>query len=773
MLTTVIKRWYNRITDMKFRIPFVYPIVFFIITFIFFSPFFLSGKLPIPSDTIIGLYHPYRDLYASEYPNGIPYKNFLITDPVRQQYPWRQLAIEQEKAGELPLWNPYSFAGTPLLGNFQSAAVYPLNVFFWIFPFAFSWSLLIILQPLLAGLFLFLYLRHMRLSPLAALFGGITFAFSGFSVVWMEWGTIVQTALWLPLILLSIDKLESRTRDQESGIKSVLLWVFIVLFALSSSFFAGHLQTFFYLSVLSSVYFFARWWQFGRSKKTFLFFLILASCFFLLTAVQWIPTLQLIDLSARSIDQANWQQVEGWFVPWQHLIQFVAPDFFGNPTTLNYWGTWNYGELIGYVGIAPLILGLYALFFRRDKKTFFFGTLFFLSLLFVLPTFLAKLPYQLELPFLSTAQPTRLLFVTDFTLSILAALGIDWYLRHKKRITIIVPVCFVIFVFLGLWIFILTAAGDDIVVAKRNLYLPTFLVGSVSLLFIVGVFLKKRILLMGLVGLLLFITIFDLIRFGQKFTPFTDPAYLFPSTKVIEFLHRDTTPYRIMTTDQRILPPNFSSVYHMQSIGGYDPLYMQRYAELIAASERGKPDIQPPFGFNRIISPTNIDSPVIDLLGVSYVLSFSELSEPRFTKVYEEGQTKVYYNNSVMPRAFFVEKMIVAKTKQEAIDLLFSEDLSKVAIVENPALSLDGVVVKGEATITEYTASRVIVNTESRTPGFLVLTDSYYPTWDVKVCNNDNEFQCTRLAIHLTDYQFRGVFVPAGKHSVIFENSLL
>ncbi len=61
--------------------------------------------MPIPADTIVGLYHPFKDLYAKEYPNGIPYKNFLTTDPVRQQYPWRSLTIDNEKNGKLPLWN--------------------------------------------------------------------------------------------------------------------------------------------------------------------------------------------------------------------------------------------------------------------------------------------------------------------------------------------------------------------------------------------------------------------------------------------------------------------------------------------------------------------------------------------------------------------------------------------------------------------------------------------------------------------------------------------
>src|SRR5581483_10128480 len=92
-------------------------LIFAFLVLYFFKPFFLNSLLPIPSDTIVGLYHPYRDLYAQTNPNGLPFKNFLITDPVRQQYPWKNLAIQTEKKGEIPLWNPYNFSGTPLLAN--------------------------------------------------------------------------------------------------------------------------------------------------------------------------------------------------------------------------------------------------------------------------------------------------------------------------------------------------------------------------------------------------------------------------------------------------------------------------------------------------------------------------------------------------------------------------------------------------------------------------------------------------------------------------------
>src|SRR5690348_1001526 len=120
---------------MKRFIPFL---ILAAIVVVFFRQFFLQNLLPIPADTIVGLYNPYRDLYAKNYPRGIPFKNFLITDPVRQQYPWRLESVLQEKMGQLPLWNPYQFAGSPLLANQQSAAFFPFNLLLFVLPFPFA-----------------------------------------------------------------------------------------------------------------------------------------------------------------------------------------------------------------------------------------------------------------------------------------------------------------------------------------------------------------------------------------------------------------------------------------------------------------------------------------------------------------------------------------------------------------------------------------------------------------------------------------------------------
>jgi len=729
-----------------------------LIVFVFFWQFLFKGLLPIPSDDIVGLYHPFRDLYAKDYPNGIPFKNFLITDPVRQQYPWRELAISVEKKIQLPLWNPYVLSGSPLLGNFQSAVFSPLNILFFIMPFNLAWSLIIFLGPLLSGIFLYLYLDNLKLSKWASVLGAFTFSFSGFFVSWMEWGTITQVALWLPLVLLSVDKIVL----DKKGFR----WALIYLLSFVFAFFAGHLQTFFYLAVVSLIYFILRWWKHGENRKVLILYVILNTIFLILSAIQSIPALQLIGLSARNIDVGG-INAQGWLIPYQHLIQFIAPDYFGNPATLNYWGTWNYGEMVGYVGIIPLIFCFCAIFFRRDKKTLFFGSMLFLSLLLVLPTFLAKLPFTLNVPFLDAAQPTRLIFVVDFALAVLAALGFDYFLKTKKKIRIIYPLILIGVILIGLYIFI---PKNHLIVVRSNLIFPAFLYIISSVLFISRiVFQNKKKMTILILVLLLVLTGFDLLRFGWKYNPFTQKAYLFPETKTMSYLKENLGNYRYMTTDSQILPPNFSSIYRLQSVDGYDPLYLQRYGELITAMERNRPDITPPFGFNRIITPHNFESKIANLLGVKYVLSLTELNLPSFKKVFQEGQTIVYENFKVNPRAFFVKSLEFAGSKQEAINLMFANsfDPKTTTVVENADNNLKAIreLTIGKTNIINYSENKVIIQTQNQESGFLVLTDSFYPTWKATIDGKETK-------IYRTDYNFRGVVIPGGNHKIEFYDTL-
>jgi uncharacterized membrane protein YfhO len=759
------------------KLKFLPVLILFLLTVIFFKSFVFQGNLPIPSDTIVGLYYPFRDAYFKTNPNGLPYKNFLVTDPVRQQYPWKNLALQSEKKLELPLWNRYNFSGTPLLANFQAGAFYPFNIIFFILPFDLSWSLIIFLQPLLAGIFLFYYLRHLKIQKIASLFGAVSYSFSGFFIAWLEWGNILNTVLWLPLILLSVDKINEEIKLKTT--KKVIGWSIVLLVSLLSSFFAGHLQTFFYILVFSSFYFLLRLINSKDKVKSIILHLSLGGLFIAASAIQWLPTIKFITLSARSIDVVGWR-VEGWFIPWQNIIQFVAPDFFGNPATLNYYGIWNYAEFIGYVGILPLMLAVFALLFRRDKKTYFFGLMLIASLVLAFPTLIAKIPFKFEFPFISTSQPTRLIFIIDFCLAVLASFGLDYFMRIKNK-KIMIPITSIFaLIFIILWGIVIFSgnkfiSAENLITAKQNLILPTIIFLVVAFIIKFLIFYKKKeikgINILNFTLIILFvITVFDLFRFGWKFEPFTNKNYLFPSTKVTEFLQKQQKPFRVLSVDSRIMPPNFSIMYGIEVLDGYDPLYLQRYGELMAASGRGKPDISSPFGFNRIITPQDPLSKISDMLGTKFILSLNDRNDEKLSLVFTDGIIKVYQNKQALPRAFFVDSTYIADSKQSAINAMFEPNyqLSSRAVVEevkDKSLFKNNWGV-GAVSIKDYQDNKVILETKNEKEGFLVLTDSYYPSWHATIDGKETK-------IYITNFNFRGIIVPKGKHKIEFYISLL
>ena len=95
------------------------------------------------------------------------------------------------------------------------------------------------------------------------------------------------------------------------------------------------------------------------------------------------------------------------------------------------------------------------------------------------------------------------------------------------------------------------------------------------------------------------------------------------------------------------------------------------------------------------------------------------------------------------------------------------EDLRNVALVEEmPDADLVRTTPDGShdarAEVIRYTPDRVVIDADSRDGGFLVLTDQYYPGWRASVDGKP-------APIYRTDYLFRGVRLPPGRHRVAFE----
>jgi hypothetical protein len=156
------------------------------------------------------------------------------------------------------------------------------------------------------------------------------------------------------------------------------------------------------------------------------------------------------------------------------------------------------------------------------------------------------------------------------------------------------------------------------------------------------------------------------------------------------------------------------------------------------------------------------------VLGVSNLLqNRRDDPVPGLQPSYHGPDARIYRNPYAVPRAFLVDRQVVARGGDSALALLTSEGFPTrtTAVTEEllPGLATgtDGGRSPGSARLVEDERERVVVETDAARPALLVLTDSWYPGWKATVDGDE-------VPIHRVDYVQRGVSVPAGTHRVEF-----
>ena len=742
------------------------------ISLLFFWKFFLKGLVPIPADLIVGIYYPWRDYIWNGLIAGVPFKNGLLSDVVSIIYPWRLYGIELMQKGIWPLWIPQALGGTPLLANFQSGLFYPFNFLFFIFSKINAWSIYIILQPVLASLFCFIFLRNLKLQILPSLIGGLIFAFSGFNLVWLEYGIVGHAGLWLPLILLTIDKLFNKP----SG-----LWVAIGALATGFSLLAGYPQIAAFSLVVAVLYllfkiFWAKEKVGSRSLLLVFGFLFLG---ILLAAVQLLPGLELWRLSIRGADPTAAAFHFG-LNPLKNLILFWAPDFYGNPATGNFWGWGAYNESVSYISVAGLLMAITALLsYKKDKIVAFFKILLLASLLMVFANPLSNFIFSLGLPILASASAGRFLFLVDFSLAILAAYGVELLFEKDKRKVFFFSLGFIVFLFL-IFLVVIFLKPDfwpdkdlltNLTVVKRNLILPTIFL-LISLVLVIIIKLKPFSKIKKTMVFLLFLLVtIDLFRFGFKYTPFSHKDYLYPPTSLTDFLKNQPGLYRFYG----LIPQSMFIPYNLFSPEGYEPLMIKRYSEF--ANQINEENFLKISAGSRWVIANRQESPLLNLLGAKYLLSFNSdpVSEwdPQYFKypkekyelVFQYSLSQVYENKEVLPRAFIVHDFQVLGD-EETLRTLTNKDFNprETLLLEEKPLNLpEEELGEDEVIINEnsYFNNQILIRTKNPAAGFLFLSDNFYPGWRAFVDNQPTK-------IYRANYTFRAVFLPKGEHEIRF-----
>lgn len=736
------------------------------IIFVFFNKLFIHGLFPIPGDLLIAEYNPWRNYsYLGYNPGSFPNKAQYF-DVLKQLYPWKTLTVNLLKQMQIPLWNPYNFSGAPLLANFQSAVFYPLNILYLFLPQIISWSILVSLQPFLALIFTYFYVRKLGVSKFGSVFSAVSFAFSSFMIVWLEYNTIGHVILWLPLIILSIENLLEKKKS---------IWILIFIFSMLASLLGGHPQIFVYLFAFVIIYTFYR----VRSFSYFFLFLFLIPL--LLGAFQILPTLELLMLSARSSYEYNFFINKVLIQPYQLVMLFV-PDFFGNPATRNYWLSDTFVGKVLYIGLIPLFFALISIFKKKNifSKFFLLSSITVLLLATVNP--FSSTFYKLNIPFISSSSPTLMIFIFCFGLSILAGFGVDiWFkeLSFKRNVKITLSIIFLFFFFwITLFILKWTGGPDVFHTVSRNLIYSTLVLIGGAILFSLN--LRNVKIKYLILAALLLIQVYDLGRSFDKFNPFSPKESIFPSTDVFDFLKQNAGINRFWGYGAGYIDANFATQYQVFSPEGYDPLYPRRYAEFIQAAKEGvfqnsftrenRSDAFIASGFEENGITTNSHRiKILDALGTRYILYRVEgmkLNKNFFPKefklVYKKNGWEIFENQNAVPRFFLTSNYKVFKTDDEFKKAFFKDDFnsSKEVLLEENVGDL-GQDSNKTIQLINYNPNNVSFLTNSTATDLLFISDNFYPGWEAYVDG-------VQTKIYRANYSFRAIKVPSGKHSILF-----
>jgi len=473
----------------------------------------------------------------------------------------------------------------------------------------------------------------------------------------------------------------------------------------------------------------------------------------------------------------NWNYATQWSFHPKEVISFVYPYFYGlqNFSTRDlksaaYWGYMPFTQSTHYLGLIALILAsIGALLKKPDKISLFFWITTILILITGFGNFFPLLykPFFELFPFFSKFRiPSMIYALLPITISILAARGYDILVsskgeKHpfKKAFYFVGGIVAVSFLFLIVSDFMIDFSSSkdgrynssiqgELRSIRYDLFNKgCFLAISVSLCFL-GLYysyvknkISKSLFNFGVIGLI----ILDLGILNNEFInvkPKKNMDRMFKKNSIIDHLISDKSNFRVFPADE--ITSNKYSYWNVESIGGYRPIKLRAYQDLMDAG-----------GFNR--------SHILDMLNVKYVLTRKKINNPNFIPV-EEIQG-IYENKKVLPKAWIIGDLKIVESQKESLmeTLMTGFNPYSSAVVlkyEGDDMPANA---NGQAIIKLKEENTIEINCQSETGGLLVVSEIYYkPGWKAFVNGVETK-------IYQTNHILRSVYIPAGESEVLFE----
>ena len=695
-------------------------------------------------------------------------------DVTEINYPYRQFLAGEIRSGRFARWLPELYCGLPLYSESQAGYWHPLKyvLYPWMEPWK-AFNLDTVLSIWLAGTGAYGWLRR-HVGPTGALTGAGIFALGGFTWAHLIHTSMVNALASVPFAVWALELGWAGGRWRAVALGAV---------AIACQVFAGHLQDTILTGTVLGLYALLRatgersWKAKSRVLASAVVLVLLGG---MLSAVQWIPSKELLDRSPRA-GGLSWDDLTyGSWHP-ELLPTVILREAYGTRARDTDWmdGFYPYHEMDVYLGVVGLFLAAVGAASWRDRWVGTWIAIGGVGVLLMMGRFTFLLDFLYRIPIVGSSRiPVRFHLWVTLAVAALAAVGTD-RLATAGRVRLRGPLVFVVaLVLVSLpilaaeyrtrwtepmrWIqkghvekFAWLDAELAIATTRTTaLLLATIWIASIASRAPGG---RRRLVFSAMLPAL---AIADVALAHARDIPTAPPSYWATPPPSVKALRSDPDRIRIYGEGtlasgepgyaSRPIDPlpardalawSLPSVWGLKSTGGETPLISRRLLR-----------------FHEWQAPTRID-----LEGLSHVLSTTPARD-RLGPSIKAGSAYIHENPRALPRARIVGRPVYADDEKAASRLLRSLDTEAAnrVVVEDPERPLaPDAVASGTASITRDDPEFVEIATSSPGPSYLLLADTFDPGWSA---TRDRE----SVPIRPANVAFRAVFLPAGDHVVQF-----
>jgi hypothetical protein len=736
-----------------------------LLVILFFLPVFTSQKT---FSTVHELQQRAYPWYDPQHPTKNPY--YVQTDQAAVYYPWEVLTRNSlREHGDLPLWDPQSFAGHPLYANSQTGLAYPPRLILaeLVSP---SWvhDLYLMFHIWLGGLAMFALLKEFGARFAGALLSGVAWSFSSFTAFWIQLENYAVVLALLPFVVLCIHRWHARRSWRALAVGGLLLGVIFVGGSPEIAL-PCFVLAFVYAASFSLTRLVSGWRQLATRQR-----LVIAAApvglgvvAVAVAAVALLPFLALQSRYAREPFTLSENLKLGKVVPGDLLHTFVPADL---PLTST-----NTAVFVGSIAGLVAVIGFFR---RRPGAGLARGTAILLLLFFSVPPF-QWLVYN-AIPKLNFVGGLgRLLFVWVFAVAILAGLGLDAVVTIVRRRS-------------ERWVATPDAPGaPDAPDPRRDDRLPWERWSSRSWRRLAPAARRAAPALVGVVCVgLTAAQLFVYMRDANPPFQARSASQLFPDTPAITAVRQAIGPapgrdrFLPLTGPTGGPPASVPLVWatslalDLPSAGGYESALPTDTADLWRFVAGESLDTirrnQIRFAFGPYFAQgTRME--LLGRLGIAAVLtepnvSFSpEQLEAWHLRETYRGRDGVVFEVLDRPRrAFLADRAVRVDDADQALERLVGPDFDPRREVilddaksarDNPATTPAEGNAGGRVRWLEDSADELRLEVRSEKPSWLVVLDSWDPGWSASIDGHPTDMV-------RADYNFRAVHVPAGTSTI-------